>query len=647
MTSKEVFVTIRSKKYRITLTCLQVEALKQKIIEVTKGDEENELVKITDSNNCDIATDERLEQMIEFNELDIYAYFGKKEEQKIKHPLVLLTGSIQYEKQFRLEDVKQDLYLLKELFAMRFGYQVFSIFDSENVSTETITLKDLDQFIDKYNSNDNSINMNDGLIFVWCGHGELEKDNNTLVTSDNQIKDFKDIQDKFRTKNGYFARKPKIFVKITYNQNKMEMEHNQEEDMFEIFVSIPQELTISNLENKQKHNYFMKVFCQVIENDINQSLNFIIKQINTILFGRELFQYTWTDIYLIPRLPNANHNNDKNTLETLDFKKHWNKNWRKSNVEASKLVKEMITKNKQGIIIVAKHLTETKSNFSSSFLHLLLNNKNINKEQFTDYWIYVIKSKMITLDGITIDGNVYAVNCEIQCKGDVNITTQLFYTENCIIDEKLKTNSMKFILWDIKIHCDIPILLQDLEDENENFSRSGNFDDAIIYLQKHLQICTNTFGYFHPYVAISYNLIGFLFDDKHQHDIAIHYYEKGLNILLNIFGLYSSFVSSLYENLGITYNKKGIYDKAIQCFHQSLKIRNQIFEIINTDISDSYWGLAISFENKGEMETAYKYYENAWKTYNTVLGEYNAETLRTKYRIYALSEEINKKGSEK
>ncbi|ETO34869.1 hypothetical protein RFI_02218, partial [Reticulomyxa filosa] len=36
--------------------------------------------------------------------------------------------------------------------------------------------------------------------------------------------------------------------------------------------------------------------------------------------------------------------------EPLDFKKHWNKFWRKCNVEASKIVEQMIHSNEQGLI---------------------------------------------------------------------------------------------------------------------------------------------------------------------------------------------------------------------------------------------------------------------------------------------------------
>ncbi|ETO17962.1 hypothetical protein RFI_19340 [Reticulomyxa filosa] len=385
----------------------------------------------------------------------------------------------------------------------------------------------------------------------------------------------------------------------------------------------------------------------------------------------------------------SNKMKNDNNIVTLDFKNHWNKSWRKSNVEAAKKVEEMLKKKEQGLIIVVTN--------SSQFQYY--------KKYFGEYLLYIIKCNMIIFKNINIDGNVYSVNCEIQCQGDnINVTTQLFVTNNTIITSQLK-NLISPIQWDTNIHCNIPVQLQEFEDQKEKCYDLKQFDTAIFHLEKHLRISIDTFGINHPYVAIAYNLLGFTYDDKGQYDEAIDYYEKSLNIVLGLFGVNCAFVAALkndesiayyekvlqirlcisktnqadiaqsynnlghaysdngsyhkateyYENalniylsmfgtnhpdvadsytlLGIVSKNKGEFDKTIELYDIALKIRREIFGSANKTVGDSCWNLGLAFERKGQNEIACKYYLEAWKIYSMFLGEWNEETLEAKQKI--------------
>ncbi|ETO31851.1 hypothetical protein RFI_05268 [Reticulomyxa filosa] len=332
--------------------------------------------------------------------------------------------------------------------------------------------------------------------------------------------------------------------------------------------------------------------------------------------------------------------------ETLDLKTHWNRNWRKANTEAVKIVMEMLKNDEQGLIVVANDThawqvainesLQTSKDDEFSF-HVLINNEILETKIFGEYCLYVITSKIILFNGITIDGNVYAVNCEIQCKGDnVNITTQLFVTSHAIISQSL-TKSISPIQWNAKIHHDILVQIQDFEEQSERCAGQRKYVESIHYLQQALQIAIDIFGLKHPYIAIMYNLIGINYKDNRQYDEAVIYYKKAIKLVIDIFGNTSLHVGNTLFNLGHLYcNNKKQYDKAIKCYERSLQIRKDIFKIKDRFIGDSYSNLGLSFKQKGEVNSAHQYYEEAWKAYSVIFGEWNDETLRSKTHIKEL-----------
>ncbi|ETO36770.1 putative tetratricopeptide TPR2 protein [Reticulomyxa filosa] len=660
MSSIETFVTIGSNKYTLHLTNLSFEGLKEQIVEVNKNNEQrNVLTKITDCDGHEIETDEQLQNIFDdFHSLHLYAYFQptsteKNAEKKqtmpfhqVKNPLVLLAGAMKYEsQQSHLEGVKQDLDLFESLFQSKLGYQTFNTYNSQNTNTESLTLSDLNSFILRHRLdfiNDNK--FYDSLIFVWCGYTNFE--NTLLVTSDCQTKSWSDIQNELVINS---EAKPKIFIVISYKQ---EIDNNAENvlckqsgDVFTIIVNTKH--LFDNSRNERKESHFTEMFCQIVQNNVNQSLQFVINQIMQRKITLHSLNFD-TDIYLIPRLHNNDNKKDKislMTVETLDLKKHWNKNWRKANAEAAKIVMKMLTANEQGLIIVASNtklwqmairkcsITMEDTLFS---LRVLINNEKTEKQQFEEYYLYVIKSKLVVLSEINIDGNAYAVNSEIQCKGkNVKITTQLFVTNNTTIDKQL----LKFISpiqWNAKIHHDILVYIQDLEDRAHNHLAETSFNDAINCLQQALEFSIDNFGINHPYIGITYCLIGISYRSDSKYDEAIEYYEKALNTFLSIFGNEHIHIGNTYFHLGQGHFYKQDYDKTIEYYEHSLKIRKGKLEIKDRYSGDSYWNLGLTFEKKGEKNNACQYYEKAWKEYSMIFGEWNEETLQAKEEVNAL-----------
>ncbi|ETO02576.1 hypothetical protein RFI_34842, partial [Reticulomyxa filosa] len=178
------------------------------------------------------------------------------------------------------------------------------------------------------------------------------------------------------TKTEYFIGRPKIFINIIYkgrgefnaikanqkneiSQKTVQYSHNA--DVVTIFANAPEKTIIES---------FTQVFCQVVESNVNDIGRIVMGQ----ALEKEIVQTVskaYCEIYLIPRssIQQILSDNSKlgqqaklySTPEALDFKKHWNRSWRKANAEAAKRVEQMIHTNDQGLIIVAYNTLKWKN----------------------------------------------------------------------------------------------------------------------------------------------------------------------------------------------------------------------------------------------------------------------------------------------
>ncbi|ETO06332.1 hypothetical protein RFI_31063 [Reticulomyxa filosa] len=621
MPSFQVFVTIESKKYRLALTSLTIANLKDQI---PKEKEEHMLIRITSNDGHIVETDEQVRNAVEKDDANFIAYLQRAqvkewdekaiEGYEVKNPLVLLAGAMRYEQEPYVEAAKQDLKILQQLFESAF---------------ESLTLNELEALIAKHcnalaDRDNQNKDMYDGLIFVWCGYGGFGSSGHTLITSDGQSKALQSIQAELAIKTDHLRGKPKIFISIV--EKKKKNPDYGVDDTLTICVSIAQQSVLCN-EKKEYEligSNFTRLFCQIVEKNMNKSVGCIVRQVTEMV--SEFVQTAWsisTDVYLIPK--SLGH---KNNPEMLCFKKHWNKNWRKANVEAAKVVEQMQGKNEQGLIIVANNTLQWQKmtapnasntgNDSNTFVALISSDQT-EKRVFGDYILYVIKQMKIILMDIHIDGNVYAIDCEVQCQNNVIITTQLFVTKKAIIDPKLR-QSMPLIQWDSKVHYEIPVQFQAIEDIVEVCGKKKLFNEAIQHLQKHLQIAVDKLGFNYPYVAVSCNLIGITYSSKGEHDKAIEFFEKALDVLTNIFGIKYAFVAQLYHNLGITYSDKRQHDKSIEYYKKALEIRLDVLGLNHVDVAWSYHNTGAVYFNKGEYDKAIEYYEKSLKIRLNIFG---------------------------
>jgi tetratricopeptide (TPR) repeat protein len=139
----------------------------------------------------------------------------------------------------------------------------------------------------------------------------------------------------------------------------------------------------------------------------------------------------------------------------------------------------------------------------------------------------------------------------------------------------------------------------------------GDFDLALEYSEKSLEIKLETIGDNHTAVAISFNNIGIIWNSKGNNVKALEYFNKSLEIIIKKVGENHSDVAASYNNIGVIWKSKRKYSKAIEFCEISLKIRLKIFGESHPDVASSYSNLGGILKSKGDYDKALEYYEKS------------------------------------
>ena len=119
----------------------------------------------------------------------------------------------------------------------------------------------------------------------------------------------------------------------------------------------------------------------------------------------------------------------------------------------------------------------------------------------------------------------------------------------------------------------------------------------------------------HPDCATSFNNIGFALDRKGEYDKAIEYYEKCLNIELKTLGEKHPSIATTYSNIGFAFENKGDYTNAIKFYHQSKEVKIIVFGKKHTSVSLSFFNIGRCFKKLSKYKEAIEAFKNGYKYY--------------------------------
>jgi tetratricopeptide (TPR) repeat protein len=162
------------------------------------------------------------------------------------------------------------------------------------------------------------------------------------------------------------------------------------------------------------------------------------------------------------------------------------------------------------------------------------------------------------------------------------------------------------------------------------YDTMGEYSKALSYYEKALEIYQKTLPPNHPSLAISYNNIGSVYYNMGEYSKALSYYEEALEIRQKTLPPHYPLLATSYNNIGTVYYKMDEYSKALSSHEKALEIRQKPLPPNHPSLATSYNNIGTVYNKMGEYSKALSYYEKALEIRQKTLPP-NHPSLATSY----------------
>ncbi len=188
-----------------------------------------------------------------------------------------------------------------------------------------------------------------------------------------------------------------------------------------------------------------------------------------------------------------------------------------------------------------------------------------------------------------------------------------------------------------------------LHDLGDAYYFQEQYDKAIQFYERALEIKEKTLGKDHPDVATTLRSLGLVYKAQERYDKSIEYFKRVLEVLEisekdlgnhYLVGFTLFYLRSAYDAQGSVYKAQKQYDKAIKCFKRELEINEK-----RKDFSF----VVFSLNKLGKVYYAQKQYDKAIKYFERALARASsfnfslvADSLNNLGKVYQAQEQYNK-----
>ncbi len=172
------------------------------------------------------------------------------------------------------------------------------------------------------------------------------------------------------------------------------------------------------------------------------------------------------------------------------------------------------------------------------------------------------------------------------------------------------------------------------------YDNLGDYDKALEYHNKALEIFKDVLGENHPDTASSYNNIGIVYDELGDYDKALEFKNKALEIIKAVLGENHPDTAMFYNNIGNVYAKLGDCDKALEYGFKALEIRKAVLGENHPDTAVSYNNIGVVYDYLGDYDKALDYFNKALEIRKERLGESHPYTQQTLENISEAIQEL-------
>lgn len=179
---------------------------------------------------------------------------------------------------------------------------------------------------------------------------------------------------------------------------------------------------------------------------------------------------------------------------------------------------------------------------------------------------------------------------------------------------------------------------------NDLFKKS-NYAEAVIYLEKGLEVAQKQFGKQDTIYATAANNLAMIYRIQGLYQKSESLYIEAKDIRLKKLGRDNSEYATSCNNLGILYHNQGFYEKAEELYLESRAIRKTLFGKESIFYAMSVNNLAVLYSDKGDYIKAEFFSLESNETIKKALGEkhpYYATTCNNLAVLY-LKQDLHKK----
>lgn len=155
------------------------------------------------------------------------------------------------------------------------------------------------------------------------------------------------------------------------------------------------------------------------------------------------------------------------------------------------------------------------------------------------------------------------------------------------------------------------------------YREQGEYEKALEYYGKALDIRENVLGSEHLDTASTYNNVAGVYLDQGNYEKALDYYAKARAIVERMLGREHLAMAPIYNNMAGVYRELGDYEKALKYFGKALDIKENVLGTEHPNTATTYNNIAMIYNAQGNYEKALEYYSKTIPVVARVLGTEN------------------------
>ncbi|CAF1130426.1 unnamed protein product [Adineta steineri] len=148
----------------------------------------------------------------------------------------------------------------------------------------------------------------------------------------------------------------------------------------------------------------------------------------------------------------------------------------------------------------------------------------------------------------------------------------------------------------------------------------GDYEQAIEYHRKALEIRRKTLPINHPSLSTSYSNIGFVYSNMGEYSKALSFYKTAFEIEEKALPANHSSLAMSQGNIGGVYYSMGAYSKAISFYEKALEIQKKTLPANHPSLATSYSNIGAAYTQMGEYSESLSFFEEGRKIFEKTLS---------------------------